>query len=242
MDRGRARDRAGEPSRRDRRRRVAGPGPAPREQLEQDDPEAVDVGRGRRQLAPRLLGAEVVDRPERRARQRQRGLGQRPGDPEVGDLHPALAGHEDVAGLDVAMDEASVVRGADGARRLGDEARGSPRRERAAPPDDGGEVLALDQLHDDERPDRVGAEVVHRDDARMVQRRRGLGLVPEALDEVGVGAVLGPEDLDRDVALELVVAGPVDGRHAALSEQLDQPVPASEDGADVRQTFSPGFE
>ena len=60
----------------------------------------------------------------------------------------------------------------------------------------------------------------------------------EAIDEVGVGAVLGAQHLDGDVALELVVAGPVDGRHAALPEQLDQPVPSAEDGADVRQVAS----
>ena len=97
--------------------------------------------------------------------QRQRRLGQRAGDAEVGDLHPALAGHQDVAGLDVAVDEAPVVRGGERAGRLGDEPRRGARRQGAAPPDDRREVLALDELHDDERPDRVRAVVVDRDDA-----------------------------------------------------------------------------
>ena len=215
-----------------------GPRPPAGEQLEQHDAEAVDVRGGRGQLAARLLRAEVVDGPERRAGQRQRGLRQGPGDAEVGDLHAALAGHEHVAGLDVAVDEAAVMRGPQGARGLGDESRGGSRRERAAPANDRGEVLALDELHDDERPDRVGAVVVDRDDARVVQGSGGLRLVPEAVVEVGIRPVLGPQDLDRDVALELVVAGPVDGRHAALPEQLDQPVPSPEDGADVRQAIS----
>ena len=87
-----ARDGAGQARRGDRRRGVARPWPLPGQQLVEDDPEAVDVGRRRRQLAAGLLGAEVVDRAERRAGQRQRGFGERPGDAEVGDLHPAVAG------------------------------------------------------------------------------------------------------------------------------------------------------
>ena len=42
----------------------------PVERLEQDDPQRVDVRRGRRGLAAGLLGAEVVDRAHRRAGQR----------------------------------------------------------------------------------------------------------------------------------------------------------------------------
>ena len=60
------------------------------------------------------------------------------------------------------------------------------RRQGAAAPEDRGQILALDELHDDERPDRVRAVVVDRDDVRVVQRRGRLGLVPEAVDEVGV--------------------------------------------------------
>ena len=97
-----------------------------------------------------------------------------------------------------------------------------------------GEVLALDELHDDERADGVGAVVVHGDHARVVQRRGRLRLVPEAVEEVRVGAVLGPQDLDRDVALELGVAGPVDRGHAALAEQLDEAVATAEDGRRCR--------
>ena len=61
--------------------------------------------------------------------------------------------------------------------------------------------------------------------------------MPEAGDEVGVAAVLGPEDLDGDVAAELAVRGAVDGGHAALAEQLDQPIAAAEDASDLRQVL-----
>ena len=54
------------------------------------------------------------------------------------------------------------------------------------------------------------------------------GLVAEPREEVGVLAELGPQELDRDVALELRVARPVDRRHAALPEELEQPVAPAE--------------
>ena len=45
----------------------------------------------------------------------------------------------------------------------------------------------------------------------------------------GSRAVLGSQDLDGDVPLELVVAGAVDRGHAALPEELDQPIAPAED-------------
>src|SRR6202008_1335508 len=45
------------------------------------------------------------------------------------------------------------------------------------------------------------------------------------------------EELDGDVAVELAVVGAVDGRHAALAEQLDQPIPAAENRAEFRHAF-----
>ena len=109
----------------------------------------------------------------------------------------------------------------------------------AGPLDDRGEVLAVDELHDDERPGLVLAVVVDRDDVRVVQRGRGLRLLAEARAEVGVAAVLGAEDLDGDVAVELVVVGAVDPGHPALAEQLDQPVAAAEDRPDLRSRVAP---
>ena len=94
-----------------------------------------------------------------------------------------------------------------GRERAGDagpDARGLARRQRAAPAEDGREVLAVDQLHDDVRAARVLAVVVDRDDVRVAQRGGGLGLLAEARREVGVAQVLGAEELERDVATEPV--------------------------------------
>src|SRR4029079_13672849 len=100
--------------------------------------------------------------------------------------------------------------------------------------DDRGEVLALDQLHDDERAGGVLAVVVDRDDVGVVQRRGALGLLAEARAELRVAAVLGPQELGGDVTIELVVVGPIDRRHAALAEQLDEPIAAAQNRPDLR--------
>ena len=59
-------------------------------------------------LAHELLGRHVGRRAQHRA-----GLGHRaaldPGDAEIGDLQPALAGQHDVGRLDVAMHHAALV-------------------------------------------------------------------------------------------------------------------------------------
>ncbi len=216
-------------------RRIAFERSAAGEQLEQDDAQAVDVrGRGRH-LAARLLGAEVVDRSERRAGQGDRGLGDGPGDPEVGHLDLALARHEHVARLDVAMDEPVGMCGGNRAGDLGGQAGRLAGRQGAGSPDDRGEVLAIDELHHDERAGRIGAVVVDAHDPAIVERGRRLRLCAEPGEEVGVLAVLGTQHLDRDIALELRVVRPVDRGHATLAEELDQAVAPAEDGPDIRQ-------
>ena len=121
-----------------------------------------------------------MDRPERRAGERDLGLGDRPGDPEVDDLHRAVGADQDVAGLDVAVDQAAGMGGGQCPRHPGPDPGNLAGRERAAPAQDRGEVLAVDQLHDDVRAARVLAVVVDRDDIRVAQRGRRLGLLPEA--------------------------------------------------------------
>ena len=112
---------------------------------------------------------------------------------------------------------------------------GLGRRERPGPAKERGQVLAVDVVHDDERAGLVHPEVVDGDDVRRVERGDRLGLHPEAGDEVGVAAVLGAQDLDGDVAAELAVGGSVDRGHAALAEELDQPISPTEDASDLSQ-------
>ena len=59
--------------------------------------------------------------------------------------------------------------------------------------------------------------------------------VTETHPEVGVAAVLGPEDLDGDVAIELRIVGPIDRRHATLAEEFHESISSAENAADLRQ-------
>ena len=89
-----------------------------------------DAARGG--VAARLLRAEVVDAAHRHAARGDRRFGRGLGDAEVGDLDAAVGREEDVAGLDVAMDDAPRVRRVERVRDLLPDARDGGRWQRAA--------------------------------------------------------------------------------------------------------------
>ena len=64
------------------------------------------------------------------------------------------------------------------------------------------------------------ADIVDGDDMGVLEGGGGHGLALETLDEGGVVAVLGVEDLEGHIALEHRVGGPVDRRHPAPPEEL----------------------
>ena len=94
----------------------------PGEQLEQHDAERVDVGCGRERIATDLLGARVLrgERAREFARRRHRVGGvvaEKFRDAEVQQLYRAVAGHENVRRLEVAVhDEIAVCVSHRGAR------------------------------------------------------------------------------------------------------------------------------
>ena len=91
----------------------------------------------------------------------------------------------DVAGLQVAVQQARLVRRRQTFERLAGQHPEVLQREGPAR-DDGFEGLAVHQFHDDKRPELVRAEVVHRDDVRVLHRRQVDGLAPGAFVKVAV--------------------------------------------------------
>lgn len=77
--------------------------PRARHQLEQDEPQAVDVARHRHRLAAQALGTRVLQRERLGAGEVQVGSGQL-GGAEIEQLRPAV-GDEDVARLQIEMDD-----------------------------------------------------------------------------------------------------------------------------------------
>ena len=154
--------------------------------LEQDRAGREEVAARVDGLAGDLLGRHVP----RRAHQRcpcasvpsavaERSSELRPREAEVEQLH-AVRGQEDVRRLEVAMDDAARVQRGEARRGCrGRSATASERAQRAAS-QPLGERFALEQLHRDEQPAVVLADLVDLADVRMVDARRGPGLPPEA--------------------------------------------------------------
>ena len=127
--------------------------------------------------------------------------------------------HE-VAGLDVAMDQAEGVGGDDGFNALLGEAEEVLKLERAAG-EDVLERLAFDEFHDDVGALGVDAVVENGDDVGMRKAGGGHGLAPGLLDELAV--VLGDlhaDALDGDGAVEVVVPGAVNVAKSAAADQF----------------------
>ncbi len=85
------------------------------------------------------------------------------------------------------------------------------------------EVDPLEQLQHHEGRALVLAELVDHDDVGVLQPRRGPGLAQEARARAVVGPAL-RHHLDRDFALEVVVAPAIDGPHRAASQFAEDAV------------------
>ena len=134
----------------------------------------------------------------------------------------SVAPEHDVFRLDVAMHDARMVRGPERAANLkGDVERfrylGPPSAEPHA------QCLPIDKLCRNEANAVGFADVVNRQDVRMVEgryRARFLAETPQRILDVGE---LGREDLQRDFATQPAILGQVDLPHAACSEPRQNP-------------------
>ena len=186
--------------------------------------ERVDVGARGHRLAADLLGRDVVRRP--RDHVRHRILAGEVGEAPVEELHPrpaALAREEHVVELEVAVDDADVVRGAEDLAQLEQDPRDLLVREWAAL-ESIAERLARQPFHHEVRAVRDDAGVEDVDDIRMVHRVDDARLEEEPVggeprsEHVAVG------ELQRGALAELAVAHAVHRAHPALAElALDDP-------------------
>jgi hypothetical protein len=81
------------------------------------------------------------------------------------------------------------------------------------------ERLALDHLHDNERMTVLFADVVHRDDIEVIQRRRELRFTCKALSGIVVDVIR--DELDGDDTAETCIARVIDLAHSARAESAD---------------------
>jgi len=186
-------------------------GQPPGKQLVHRDADRVHVGREHR-LAVELLGRHV-----RRAADHRRAVGgdlQEARRAEVGDLGDAGLGDQDVAGAQVAVDDALAVGMVDGVADLAGEVEGTRHVECALAIGDRLEGLARDVLHDDEEDlaDPLGGE--HGDDIGMTQRRQQ----PRLAQQLAEVERLAVRHLEGDLLVDPGVLGQEDRAEAAAAE------------------------
>ena len=143
------------------------------------------------------------------------------GETEVEDLHAPFARDEDVLRLQVAMDDALVVRRGEAARDLGRVVDRLARRQRRAV-DPRAERLAFEQLGDDVGSAVVAADVVDREDVRMIEHPGRARFLLEASKPIGIVSERAGEDFDRDVAREARVLRPIDLAHPAGTDRTQR--------------------
>ena len=232
----RGRDQLGMADQRQRRRRIQ---PRqlqellPGEQLPQHDAQRVDVGAGVGHLAARLLGRQVGRPAEHHARGGVLLLQHAAGQAEVGQLHVAHVGQQDVGRGHVPVDQPQVAVAVHVGQRPGHLAhhvQGHVQRDalagaHAAVPHLA-QVLALDQLHGDVELAVHLAGVEGVDQGRVAEPQHHLGLVQEA---VGLGPIglLGDHLLDHAQLLEaahLAAGRQVNLPHTPFRQRLEEHV------------------
>ena len=209
---------------RDRDRRFGVERNPPGEQLVEDDPNGVEIRRCADRVALRLLRGQVLRGAHDRACLRHVGR-TCPRDPEIGhlDVVGVVLDHH-VVGLEVAVDDAAAV---GEPRRLEDLDRDldrTDRIERRLLADHLLERAAGQVLHHDVVGVVVGPAVIHADDVGVLQAGGGLGLAAEALDESRILGETAVQQLQRDLASELLILGEEDIGHAARPEAGDHAV------------------
>ena len=95
----------------------------------------------------------------------------------------------------------------------------------------------LDERHHVEEEPVGVARVEQREDVRVLERRGGPDLEHEPVGAEH-GGELGPQHLDRHLAVVLQVVGQIDRGHAALAELALEPVAVGEGGGEAGRDFA----
>ena len=146
--------------------------------------------------------------------------------PEVHDAHLVVAPDHDVVGLEIAVHQPLLVRGRQAPPRrhehLHDVLPAALRRLQPV-----GDGVPVDELHRDEHLLLKRADVEHDDDVRVRQPGDRLRLAQRPLPSLVArdpGAGLDPQQLDRDLAIQLGVVGRVDLAHPAATDEAEHDV------------------
>ena len=152
-------------------------------------------------------------------------LRQRLGEAEVEDLHRAVGADSDVGRLQVAVNDALVMRGFERVGNLFRNRQRVGKRHRTAR-DERRQVVTRDQLHDERKRGARVLEPIDSGDVRMIERGQDLRFAPKSGEPLRIGREEGGKDFERDLAIEFGIPGAIDLAHTA--------------GPDSRQDFVRG--
>ncbi len=169
-----------------------------------------------------MLGCHVREGPSERLGAGAGVLGDRRRDPEIDDACPAIAVHEHVLGLEIAVDDARAVRRSESVAGTPEHRQHlSPRpRPLGEPATQGG---TGDVIHDQKRGAIGERDLVDCDDVRVRQASHGLRLCHElrATPRDRAEHPIAAQQLDRDLALQHRVVGGEHHAHAANPQRVE---------------------
>ena len=137
---------------------------------------------------------------------------------EVEHFHGAVGADLDVGRLEIAMDDALLMRRLE---RLRDLLRDRQRlvEWNRATRDALRQIVALDEFHHEGGDARTFFEPVDGGNVRMIQRREDFGLALKARQSVGISGKRGRQDLDGDLTFQLRVRRPIHLAHTAFADR-----------------------
>jgi len=151
------------------------------------------------------------------------GIAEDFGEAEVEHLCYASASNKDIAGFDVAMDDAFGVSGVEGVSDFNGQRQQSLHGHGTT----GDLVLqrhALKELHGDEGVAVLLANVVDGANVGMIEGRGSLGFAPKASESMRIASDIGREEFQGDAAVEADVLGLIDHAHSAAAEFFEDEV------------------
>ena len=144
---------------------------------------------------------------------------------EIQHLHRAIRRDLDVRRLQVAMDDAALVREVERPRDLSRDVQGVALGQ-AAPPwectrclESLGKRVTAHELEYEKADVTCVFESVNRADVRMIEGRERASFAIEAGEPAGIAREGGRQDFDRHFATELEIPGAVDLAHAADADE-----------------------
>ena len=206
-----------------------------REHLEEEHAERVEIALRTGLLAARLLRRHVLGRAEDGPLRREARVHREVGETEVQDLHEVLAatfgGQKDVVALEIAVDDAEVVRASQRCAHLLEDVD-APRQLRGASRELRRERRPDEVLHDEVELALLGlADVVDVDDVGVVDAVGGARLAQHPRAQVGLTPQVGPNQFQRDDAVDEDMARAVDDAHPAFANACLQTIAARDNAA-----------